>query len=177
MPLRVAVCSRSEAGPKPVNQDAVCVHVPQGQGRSERIAIAAIADCSEEEVIDVIEKFREPGRSLLTPAFGTPISSKSMVDISHESLMRIWNKLNEWVEEEFESAQMYKRLSDAAAMYQIGKTGLWRPPDLQLALNWQKKQRPTREWAQRYDEAFERAVVFLDTSRITYEAELKNQKN
>jgi hypothetical protein len=44
------------------------------------------------------------------------------------------------------------------------------------ALNWQKKQRPTREWAQRYDEAFERAVVFLDTSRITYEAELKNQE-
>jgi hypothetical protein len=53
---------------------------------------------------------------------------------------------------------------------------LWRPPDLQLALNWQKKQRPTREWAQRYDEAFERAIVFLDTSRITYEAELKNQE-
>jgi len=71
---------------------------------------------------------------------------------------------------------MYKRLSDAAAMYQIGKTGLWRPPDLQLALNWQKKQKPTRSWAQRYDEAFERAIVFLDSSRITYEAELKNQE-
>jgi WD40 repeat protein len=71
---------------------------------------------------------------------------------------------------------MYKRLSEAAAMYQIGKTGLWRPPDLQLALNWQKKQKPTREWGQRYDEAFERAIVFLDTSRITYDAELKNQE-
>ncbi|HEX5168600.1 MAG TPA: hypothetical protein VFW11_05460, partial [Cyclobacteriaceae bacterium] len=91
-------------------------------------------------------------------------------------LMRIWTRLSAWVEEEFESAQMYKRLSEAAAMYQIGKTGLWRPPDLQLALNWQRKQRPTRAWAQRYDEAFERAIVFLDTSRITYEAELKNQE-
>jgi WD40 repeat protein len=47
---------------------------------------------------------------------------------------------------------------------------------LQLALNWQKKQKPTRSWAQRYDIAFERAIVFLDTSRITYEAELKNQE-
>jgi hypothetical protein len=61
-------------------------------------------------------------------------------------------------------------------MYQIGKTSLWRPPDLQLALNWQQKQRPTREWAQRYNEAFERVVVFLDTSRIYYESELKNQE-
>ena len=90
--------------------------------------------------------------------------------------MRIWNRLSSWVDEEFESAQMYKRISDAAAMYQIGKTGLWRPPDLQLALNWQKKQRPARTWAERYDIAFERAIVFLDTSRITYEAELKNQE-
>ncbi|NJN41188.1 MAG: hypothetical protein HC811_02060 [Flammeovirgaceae bacterium] len=67
-------------------------------------------------------------------------------------------------------------MSGAAALYQIGKTSLWRPPDLQLALNWQKKQKPNRTWAQRYDEAFERAIVFLDTSRITYEAELQNQE-
>jgi WD40 repeat protein len=110
------------------------------------------------------------------PAHYVPLKNDSTIELSHESLMRIWNKLDVWVEEEFESATMYKRLSDAASMYQIGKTGLWRPPDLQLALNWQKKQRPTREWAQRYDPAFERAIVFLDTSRITYEAELKNQE-
>ncbi|MFN8334296.1 MAG: hypothetical protein U0U09_04160 [Cyclobacteriaceae bacterium] len=138
--------------------------------------LCELADASEEEVIRVVEHFRKPGRSFLMPAHYIPLTGDSVIELSHESLMRIWNKLNEWVEEEFESAQMYKRLSDAAAMYQIGKTGLWRPPDLQLALNWQKKQRPTREWAQRYDEAFERAVVFLDTSRITYEAELKNQE-
>lgn len=110
------------------------------------------------------------------PSTNVKLHGDSIIELSHESLMRIWVRLTGWVEEEFESAQMYKRLSEAAAMYQIGKTGLWRPPDLQLALNWQKKQKPTRAWAQRYDEAFERAVVFLDTSRITYEAELKNQE-
>src|SRR5690606_25636436 len=138
--------------------------------------IAELSEASEEEVIQVIDHFRQPGRSFLMPAAQVPLSSDSMIELSHESLMRIWNRLAGWVEDEFESATMYKRLSDAAAMYQIGKTGLWRPPDLQLALNWQKKQNPTREWAQRYDEAFERAIVFLDTSRITYEAELKNQE-
>jgi ABC-type oligopeptide transport system ATPase subunit len=138
--------------------------------------IADLADADTAEVISVVEHFRKPGRSFLMPPHYVPLKSDSIIELSHESLMRIWNKLDAWVEEEFESATMYKRLSDAAAMYQIGKTGLWRPPDLQLALNWQKKQRPTREWAQRYDEAFERAIVFLDTSRITYEAELKNQE-
>lgn len=149
----------------------------KGMRRPSKLSLLCeLADASEEEVIRVVEHFRKPGRSFLMPAHYIPLTADSVIELSHESLMRIWNKLNEWVEEEFESAQMYKRLSDAAAMYQIGKTGLWRPPDLQLALNWQKKQRPTREWAQRYDEAFERAIVFLDTSRITYEAELKNQE-
>lgn len=138
--------------------------------------VADLADADSTEVIAVVEYFRKPGRSFLMPPHYVPLTSDSVIELSHESLMRIWNKLDAWVEEEFESATMYKRLSDAAAMYQIGKTGLWRPPDLQLALNWQKKQNPTREWAQRYDEAFERAIVFLDTSRITYEAELKNQE-
>ncbi len=138
--------------------------------------IAALAEASEEEVIRVVDHFRQPGRSFLMPGAHIPLHSDSMIELSHESLMRIWTRLSAWVDDEFESASMYKRLSEAAAMYQIGKTGLWRPPDLQLALNWQKKQRPTREWGQRYDEAFERAIVFLDTSRITYEAELKNQE-
>ncbi len=138
--------------------------------------IATLADADEFEVIEVVEHFRAPGRSFLMPAYPAKLSGNSIIELSHESLLRIWNRLNAWVEEEFESAQMYKRLAEASALYQIGKTGLWRPPDLQLALNWQKKQKPTREWARRYDEAFERALVFLDISRITYEAELKSQE-
>jgi hypothetical protein len=96
--------------------------------------IASIADVSENEVMAVIEKFREPGRSLLTPGFGTPLTSRSMVDISHESLMRIWVRLKNWVDDEADAVQMYLRLAEAASMYQVGKAGLWRPPDLQLAL-------------------------------------------
>lgn len=133
--------------------------------------IAAIADCSEEEITDVIEKFREPGRSLLTPAFGTPMTSKSMVDISHESLMRIWVRLKNWVDDEAEAVQMYIRLAEAASMYQVGKAGLWRPPDLQLALNWQSKHKPTLVWGQRYHPAFERTLVFLEYSKKEFETE------
>lgn len=133
--------------------------------------IASIADCSEDEIIDVIEKFREPGRSLLTPAHGTPISSKSMIDISHESLMRIWVRLKNWVDDEADAVQMYVRLAEAASMYQVGKAGLWRPPDLQLALNWQAKHKPTLVWGQRYHPAFERTLVFLEYSKKEFETE------
>jgi energy-coupling factor transporter ATP-binding protein EcfA2 len=149
----------------------------QGTRRPTKVrTIAELASVPESKVIQVIDRFRQQGRSFLMPSYNTALTSESLIEISHESLMRIWTRLATWVDEEFESARMYKRVSDASAMYQVGKTSLWRPPDLQLALNWQKKQNPTRTWAQRYDVAFERAIVFLDTSRITFEAELKNQE-
>lgn len=133
--------------------------------------IAAIADVSEEDVASVIEKFREQGRSLLTPAHGIPLTSKAIIDISHESLMRIWVRLKNWVDDEADAVQMYTRLAEAASMYQVGKAGLWRPPDLQLALNWQAKHKPTLVWGQRYHPAFERTMIFLEYSRKEWETE------
>ena len=148
-----------------------------GIRRAANIAeLAQIANVTEDEIINVVEKFRRPGRSLLMPPANVPLRSGTIIEISHESLMRIWDRLKNWVDEEFESAQMYRRLSDAAAMYQVGRTGLWRPPDLQLALNWQKKQMPTRAWAQRYNPVFERAMLFLDTSKTAYENEQRSKE-
>ena len=133
--------------------------------------IASIADVSESDVAAVIDKFREPGRSLITPAHGISLSGRSMVDISHESLMRIWVRLKNWVEDEADAVQMYTRLAEAATQYQVGKAGLWRPPDLQLALNWQTKHKPTLVWGQRYNPAFERTIVFLEYSKKEFETE------
>ncbi|MBN8575568.1 MAG: High-affnity carbon uptake protein Hat/HatR [Cytophagales bacterium] len=133
--------------------------------------IASIADVAEADVVAVIEKFREPGRSLLTPAFGIELGSKSMIDISHESLMRIWVRLKNWVDDESEAVQMYLRLAEAASQYQVGKAGLWRPPDLQLALNWQAKHKPTLVWGQRYHPAFERTMIFLEYSKKEFDTE------
>jgi len=138
--------------------------------------LARVGNVGESDVINVVEKFRQPGRSLLMPPSTVPLRSDTIVEISHESLMRIWDRLKGWVDEESESAQMYLRLSEAAAMYQVGRTGLWRPPDLQLALNWQKKQIPTRDWAQRYNPFFERAIVFLETSKSAYENEQRSKE-
>jgi WD40 repeat protein len=133
--------------------------------------ISEIAQASDLAVIDVVNKFRAKGRSFLTPGEGVGIDSDTVIDISHESLMRIWDRLKSWVDEEFSSVQMYLRLAEAASQYQIGKTGLWRPPDLQVALNWKKTQKPTLTWAKKYNPAFEKVMVFLDASEKKYQQE------
>ncbi len=138
--------------------------------------MAAIAGVNEDEVIRVVNKFRQPGRSLLMPPYGIRLTSESVADISHESLMRIWTRLKAWLEEESRSAEMYLKLSEAAERYQEGKAGLWKMPDLQLALNWQEENKPTLVWGQRYDPAFERTMVFLETSKKAYDTEQYNKE-
>jgi hypothetical protein len=137
--------------------------------------VADISRCTVEEIVEIAELFRTKGRTFLTPYKPVEITEDTMIDISHESLMRIWDRLRLWVDEEASSVHMYSRLSEAAGMYQEGRTGLWRPPDLQLALNWRNKQKPTATWGVQYNPAFERAMVYLDTSDTTFKKEEENK--
>ena len=101
---------------------------------------------------------------MLTPHYSVALNDDSIIDLSHESLIYLWGRLRKWVDEEYSSVQMYLRLSEASAMYQQGKTGLLKQPDLQLAINWREDNKPTLWWAQKYNPAFERAMVYLRTS-------------
>ncbi|HYP27220.1 MAG TPA: hypothetical protein VE262_10925 [Blastocatellia bacterium] len=126
--------------------------------------LCALAEAGQSEVIAVIETFRKPGRSFLMPPAGTPLDAGSLIDISHESLIRNWERLREWVDEEARSARIYRRLSETSALNKEGKAALWVDPDLQLALNWREEARPNKAWAGRYDSDFDDAMSFLDRS-------------
>lgn len=126
--------------------------------------IARIAQCTVEEAAEVVETFRKPGRSFLFPSAAVALNQHSMVALSHESLIRNWERLSVWVAEEAESIKMYIRLSEASALYQQGRTELLKPPELQIALKWKETQQPTPAWGIQYNPAFERAMVFLNTS-------------
>ncbi|MEM7585651.1 MAG: WD40 repeat domain-containing protein [Acidobacteriota bacterium] len=145
------------------------------RGVRRPIALAEIGRLTGSEqaaVVKVIERFRAPGRSFLMPPVGVELDGDSVIDISHESLMRAWSRLSEWVNAEARSAQIYLQLSKAAALHQEGEAGLFRDPELQIALNWQDKNAPTEAWAQRYDAAFERAMRFLELSEQEREQQI-----
>jgi tetratricopeptide (TPR) repeat protein len=126
--------------------------------------LRAVAAAGPAEVTRMIDLFRNPDRSFLTPPYGTPLTDDSFVDISHESLIRKWGELRRWVNEESESRTMYARLADAAKRHQAGEAGLWRNPDLKLARDWFKREQPNAAWAQRYGGGFALAKDFLRRS-------------
>ncbi|MDQ3581702.1 MAG: ATP-binding protein, partial [Pseudomonadota bacterium] len=121
--------------------------------------ICAVAEADEQRVIAVIDKFRSEGRTFLT------LTGDSVIDISHESLIRLWHRLSEWANDEALSAERYRRLARAAELHTKGEESLWRDPALQLALDWKDRERPNAAWAERYHVGFEEAVGFLEMSR------------
>ena len=137
----------------------------RGVRRPTRFAdVCGIVDAVPSEVGEVVEAFRAPGCSFLMPPPAVSVNDDTVLDISHESLMRIWERLQRWVEEEAQSAQIYRRLANAAQLYFEGKAALWRDPDLQIAANWRDDNHPTEAWGERIAGGFQHAMTFLEAS-------------
>ena len=85
-------------------------------------------------LINIINTFRTSNRSFLSPIASVKIIDTTIIDISHESLLRLWNRLRVWIKEEMESFEIYKNLCETAALYQEGKGSLLTNPELQIVL-------------------------------------------
>ncbi len=142
--------------------------------------LCALAGATAAEVTEVMAVFRKPSRSFLMPPAGDTLAADTVVDISHESLMRIWKRLDGWADEEAQSAQGYRRLAETAALHAAGKASLWSTPDLDTALRWRELEKPTPEWADRYGFDFDLAMQFLAASeeqrREEEQRELRTQQ-
>jgi len=139
--------------------------------------LCKISNSSFAEISNVINVFRKHGRGFLMPPPALTLQETSVIDISHESLMRVWKRLITWVEEENQSSQIYLRLCQSAELYEQGRGGLWRDPELQVALKWKNEQQPNEIWAARYNNQFEQAMAFLEYSNSQFTQELIHKEN
>ncbi|NNE34518.1 MAG: hypothetical protein HKN13_04750 [Rhodothermales bacterium] len=138
---------------------------------SELVAVSGI---TKEEVEEVVSHFHDDNRSFLYTSDDGD-AEDPRVNMAHESLMRQWDDLRDWVDEERVSRDHFLELVDRK---RAGKANL-QDPDLQLALDWQASARPTKVWAQRYslrDDDFEVGMEYLEESRKEAEAELLRER-
>ena len=136
---------------------------------------AVIAD-DPEKISHVIDEYRAPGRTFLMPTAETEIKATTNIDISHESLMRVWAKLRTWVDDEAQSARIYQRLADTAQLNQLGKAGLYREPELSIARAWLTANQPNASWAGQYKGNFDAAMGYLQMSIDSAEQEARAQE-
>lgn len=133
--------------------------------------ICAVVEASEDEVKQVVEVFRREGRSFLMPPAGTPLAPETVIDISHESLIRNWQRLKDWVRDEAEAARIYRRLAVAAEGHRAGEVGLLDDVTLQWVLKWKESYKPNRAWGVRYHPGYDEALGYLEESRAARASE------
>ena len=120
-------------------------------------------------VIEVVDRFRRKGRSFLLPGPEQPLTADTILDISHESLIRVWGRLRRWADKEAQAAEDYLRLVERMSRYHQGKDTYLSNPALQFALDRRQENQPNQAWARRYDARFNEAMAFLDASLAEHE--------
>ncbi len=113
----------------------------------------------------VIERFRSPGAAFLMPPHGKALTPESIIDISHESLIRRWSTLRAWVDADADSRDKYRQLENAArSNFRI------RDPQVGIFLGWWKTSQPTWAWARTGEASFSKVKGFLDDCAVEAEA-------
>jgi len=124
-------------------------------------------------VSDVLSIYREDGNSFIRPFItedpaSHEISSDTVLDITHESLIRNWNKLNTWANQEFEFYSTYQDFKKQLDRWKnSGKSSGYLLPigPLSYFENWYNKSKPNAGWIKRYSEIQE------DQTKATADAE------
>jgi hypothetical protein len=139
--------------------------------------IAAMASDDISAVCRVADQFRQPDRAFLAPPPPIPLDDDTMLDIGHEALIARWALLDTWATAEARSANMYRRLRDTAALWKQHEAEPWSGTDLQRAVRWHDREKPTGSWAVRYGtrEDWTRTEEFLAVSRQAEETRLRQQ--
>jgi energy-coupling factor transporter ATP-binding protein EcfA2 len=130
--------------------------------------IAELAGASIDDVRRVADVFRRRDRCFLVPREGIELTPDTILDVSHESLLRQWNRAVGWIAEEAEAVVAYRRLREATRAWRDGEP-LMTAASLDRALVW--RSRATDIWALRYAprEDFRAVSHFLDESQRTRE--------
>ncbi len=144
---------------------------PQTLGR-----LAQILEVPATDLMPIIEAYRQPGVTFLMPPSTVPLADNTVIDLSHESLMRVWVRLRVWVEEEASSVGIFHRLADSAALHEKGKAGLYRDPELGIALSWRDEANANAAWADQYGGHYTQAMAYLERSREASEREEKERE-
>lgn len=146
--------------------------------------VKAIGKGREKDIIAVIEAFRDEslGRTFLTPPKPLPFE-QATVDVSHECLLRRWDRLGRWIQLEERDAEQFRRLAGDADQADLTALQSKKPrqpltgPNLERYTQWWgEAELISASWARRYqgpesallgrpERSFEAAKEYLEWSQ------------
>jgi len=154
--------------------------------------IAAWGGVEVKELMPVVAAFAAPEVCFLH--HGRELKASSVIDLTHEALIRQWPRLQQWVADEYQRGRGYQRWLPRALEHQQGKGAWLVAGELAQALEWFEPSplsegegegwQPTAQWAGRYSSKqgealsaeFKSVGDFIAGSRDAEEAQREAEK-
>ena len=153
-----------------------------------RIARACSLGDDWQALVPIVVAYGAPGVSLLQ--HGRTLSEGSVVDLSHEALMRQWKRLSRWVAAEFRRSTDYRRWAERAIESAGQRGGLLEGAALARAMEWLTADarsgegvwKPEAAWAARYalsddPQEFAQTVAFIQESAAQARKKLDEERH
>lgn len=116
---------------------------------AQLLAIAGDGSAASQAAVrEVVERYRRADTAFLLPGAEVSLDDAPVIDISHESLIRLWKQLRSWVATEVEAASELERLLAGARRHADGQGEPLYGADLARTREWLAAQRPSAGWVQ-----------------------------
>lgn len=134
--------------------------------------IQKVTGATFEEIKSIYDAFSAEDACFLFSPSGKKLHEDSIIDISHESLMREWDLFKEWKNDEEKDKRRIERLNDFATEYHENSRELLRGIELKTYSGWKKyvdfkhhaNREKIRHWALRYSVDFDKVYKYIKTS-------------
>jgi hypothetical protein len=125
--------------------------------------LVEICNGDEAGVRAVVDAFRASGCNFLAPELDPshpkPLDDDAVIDISHESLIRQWKRLSDWLDKEARAGRQWRRLLDRR---DSGEP--MHGTELANVVAWLEEERPNAAWAARHGGNFAGVTAFIEES-------------
>lgn len=130
-----------------INADGNAVRRPQPFA-----VLAAVAGTTEARLQAILDAFRAAGVSFVTPFAPQPIDAGTTIDISHEALIRRWQRIDEksqgWLQKEFRDGLIWRALLVQAESFRADPESLLSEATTEARSAWLTGR--NEAWAGRY---------------------------
>lgn len=139
--------------------------------------LAAVANCTLDQARDLVEYFRADQCSFLTSQ-DSQLTAESVIDITHESLIRRWQALKDWAKQEAEWGDWYQRVEDRLRI-----NGELSASELDVVAKVRAQGQWNEAWAERYrtekngiKPTYGEVIQYLDASQKKLLLQRKRRK-
>ena len=145
-----------------INADGHAIRRPQTVQ-----SLIAVTGAERGRLISILDAFRSDGVSFLTPYAPAGLDNETMIDVSHEALIRCWNSLaaapDGWLHREFRDGLIWQSLLSQAEIFEKDPRKVLGPATTEDRERWFKDRTPA--WSERYGGGWSRVEQLVTASR------------